>query len=146
MLIILQIFVSFHIVRSLAISIVPAHAIVPEEDAANVELFKSERIQLTDEVIDAIAHSQGTSHLADLVAFKVNITKLERNSTSCKTYPDDASWPADSVWADFDTLLGGGFIRTRPIASSCYDTKEWGVKNVPKCNNLTNNFRVFPTQ
>ena len=120
---ILSLSIAFLNIRSSAFSIAPALTFVPETSAANVQLFKSERIQLKDDIVDSIARHQYTAYLADLIAFDSNNTQKKWNFTSCKTYPDDALWPLDSVWDDFDALLDGGLIPTVPIASPCYNTR-----------------------
>ncbi|KXH29855.1 FAD-dependent monooxygenase [Colletotrichum nymphaeae SA-01] len=39
----------------------------------------------------------------------------------CKTTPYDTTWPSDSDWTALNQSVGGALIKTRPVASSCYD-------------------------
>lgn len=125
-------------------AIPPAQTLVPETTAANGPLLGSERIQLTDAIIDRIASNEATSSIANLFAFDHNGTTVNRN-TACKTFPGDALWPSQSNWDIFDALLNDGLVPTVPIASPCYNSK-WGAKDIAKCNNVVNNFTKYPLQ
>lgn len=40
----------------------------------------------------------------------------------CKISPSDATWPIETEWAVLNNSIGGTLIKTRPAASSCYET------------------------
>ena len=126
-------------------AISPARTTIPETTAANGPLLESERIQLTDAVIDRISNDKAASSIADLVAFEHNGMAVNRNFTDCKTYPGDDLWPSKSKWNIFDALLDDGLVPTVPIASPCYDSK-WGAKDPAKCNNVVSDFGKYPIQ
>jgi hypothetical protein len=59
-------------------------------------------------------------------------------SGSCKVFPGDSSWPADSVWETFDQILGHtALIKTVPLASPCYNGKYY---DAAICAQLTANW------
>ncbi|KXH56567.1 FAD-dependent monooxygenase [Colletotrichum salicis] len=39
----------------------------------------------------------------------------------CKTTPYNTTWPTDGDWTALNQSVRGALIRTRPVASSCYD-------------------------
>ncbi|KAJ0297905.1 hypothetical protein COL516b_010270 [Colletotrichum fioriniae] len=39
----------------------------------------------------------------------------------CKTTPYDTIWPTDNYWTALNHSVGGALIKTRPVASACYD-------------------------
>ncbi|KAF5486026.1 FAD-linked oxidoreductase hmp9 [Colletotrichum fructicola] len=65
--------------------------------------------------------------LSVLVGCTIGDNVLVKHSTpdavrrECKCAPGDECWPAESVWKEFDTDLGGKLVETQPIAQSCYD-------------------------
>jgi hypothetical protein len=140
----LPIFFFLQVSKSLTLSTASSQTIVPRDGVANIQLFDWETKQLTNEEINGIIQNQHTAHLADII--DSNNTGIEPNFTTCKTFPGDTEWPGKSVWDDFNGLLGGSLIETVPIASLCYSTKEWGPKNIARCNVVTSSFTRFPTQ
>lgn len=126
-------------------AIQPARTTVPEAVAANSPLLDSERIQLTEAVIDRIKNDSVASSIADVVAFGHNGTTMKQNFTNCKTYPGDVLWPSQSEWDIFNALLDDGLIPTVPVASTCYDSK-WRPKDVAKCNHVVSDFTKYPIQ
>lgn len=39
---------------------------------------------------------------------------------SCKTFPDDETWPSSGRWNAFNASLGGALIKSVPPAAACY--------------------------
>ncbi|KAJ7776003.1 hypothetical protein DFH07DRAFT_73735 [Mycena maculata] len=44
-----------------------------------------------------------------------------KDTRSCKTIPQDATWPSDTDWSNFNESIDGRLIRTIPIAQSCHN-------------------------
>lgn len=127
----------------LAVDLLPS--LVPNAVTADAELFSSERSQLTDAILDQISRDVATAHLAKVVAFQSNTSDGSHNFTGCKTFPGDSGWPSNSIWDDIDRLINGTLIKTKPIASLCYNS-QWGTKDLDGCSALVSNFQKFPTQ
>lgn len=49
---------------------------------------------------------------------------------SCKTFPDDETWPSPARWNTFNTSLGGALIKSVPPAAACY---AGDYNNAAKC-------------
>ncbi|KXG54331.1 FAD-binding, type 2 [Penicillium griseofulvum] len=47
-------------------------------------------------------------------------------SGSCKTSPDDSSWPSANEWQALNQSIQGTLIKTAPAASSCYPGNPFG--------------------
>lgn len=119
-------------------SIEPAEALLPSDSpAAGVSLFEYERRQLTEEVVQLIRNQESTAKYSNLFAFG-NLTSPILNNNTCKSFPDDLSWPQEDAWNIFDSLLGGALIPTIPSAASCY--KNWGLYNEEKCAAVIGNW------
>jgi hypothetical protein len=129
----------------LCLAIDPQSSLGPNAVTANAELFPSERSQLTDTIIDKISRNVATAHLANVVAFQSNRSDESHNITGCKTFPGDYGWPSDSTWNDIGELIDGSLIKTKPIASLCYNS-QWGIKDPGGCSALVSRFQKFPTQ
>lgn len=104
---------------SLSYSLVSLSTLVTSSAAA-ATLFDFENAQLE------------TSHLAHLNdstkalftfgnAYTADAPAIAAKRSACKVFPGDAAWPSDRVWDIFNELLGGALIKTKPIASSCYN-------------------------
>ncbi|KAF4958778.1 hypothetical protein FGADI_2122 [Fusarium gaditjirri] len=46
----------------------------------------------------------------------------------CRCVPDQSCWPSPTDWKAFDTKIGGGLIKTEPIAQFCYPGPEEDLK------------------
>jgi hypothetical protein len=57
---------------------------------------------------------------------------------TCKTIPEDASWPSDSVWSTFNSSVGGRLIKTIPIGSPCFTGP---LFDAAKCQNIKDNWQ-----
>ncbi|KAI8937694.1 hypothetical protein NX059_005395 [Plenodomus lindquistii] len=121
-----------------------AAASVSTVSAAGAPLQPAEALQLTDAVLERLATDDSTSKYA--AYFDIEDGSVagsgagrRRAAPSWKTFPGDAAWPKKHVWDLFNALLGGALIPTKPIASSCYDTK-WGNKDTATCADVTANF------
>jgi hypothetical protein len=126
----------------------PAATTVPSGSSAGVDLFKSETVQLTDEVLRKIdAQTDGADVLA-LVGFEVDtdsaIASQSRHSGACKVFPGDGNYPQPETWSLFDVLLGGALIKTKPIAAPCY--KSSGVYDEVKCADVSKRFTIADLQ
>ncbi|KAI1024240.1 hypothetical protein LB504_005371 [Fusarium proliferatum] len=56
----------------------------------------------------------------------------------CKLSPFDGTWPIDAEWAALNDSISGSLIKTRPAASSCYNTNPF---NAPlNCNIVETNW------
>jgi hypothetical protein len=126
----------------------PAATTVPSGSSAGVDLFKSETVQLTDEVLREIdAQADGADVLA-LVGFEIDtdsaLASQSRHSGACKVFPGDKNYPQPETWSLFDGLLGGALIKTIPIAAPCY--KSSGVYDEVKCADVSNRFTIADLQ
>ncbi|KAL4814967.1 hypothetical protein BDW67DRAFT_186262 [Aspergillus spinulosporus] len=122
-------------------NVVSALAILAMSAAANASsstLFPSERVQLTDAVLDKLASTYNTS-VSDLFSFSnaSASSSLSRQSRhSCKLMPGDEEWPSALTWEIFDLLLGGGLIRATPLAAYCYP--DWPDESLLRLSFLGN--------
>ena len=114
---------------------------------ANLPLFESETIQLTDNVVAALRKNPELADYASLVEFGdgANSTlsvraRRARRALRCKTMPGDDLYPSQAAWADFDKLLGSALEKIVPIASPCYKDSEYDNYDAAKCSNLVKNF------
>jgi hypothetical protein len=122
----------------------PAATSVPVTAPAGAALQEAETLQLTDSVIERLVSDKATAEYAEYFAFDnssvANPARARRAaSAACKTFPGDAAWPKKTVWNIFDVLLGGALIPTKPVASSCYDSK-WGRKDSAQCKDVSTNW------
>jgi hypothetical protein len=104
-------------------------------------LFSYETKQLTKGVLEDVSAALQNNTLASMFAFgsnsttsKLTVSKRSVNH-SCKVMPEDSLWPLDLIWDLFDGLLGGGLIKTVPLASYCYP--DWPEYNASKCATIT---------
>lgn len=110
------------------------------EEIASAFLLHSEAFQLTDAVLANLT----ALHLSNISLFGFGddsastTNRRPISSGTCKTYPGDALWPSDDLWDIFDFLLGGALIKTKPVASPCYD--EFGNYNESQCAWLNSNW------
>jgi hypothetical protein len=131
--------------RLAATGIEPAATTVLDTTAAGAPLLKSEKIQLTEAVIERLRKSDATAEVAHLFAFTPASDFSKRVELRCKTFPGDSQWPSDPTWSTFDSLLDGALAPTIPVAAPCYDS-EWGPKDLAKCNAIVTGFSTWPTQ
>ncbi|KAH7403722.1 FAD binding domain-containing protein [Cadophora sp. MPI-SDFR-AT-0126] len=106
---------------------------------ATADLFASETLQLTDDVIANLTDLE----LSNITLFSfedspANTLKKRTVFGKCKTYAGDFLYPSTLVWKIFDILLGGALIKTVPYAAPCYD--DFGNFNKAKCDFLTANW------
>ncbi|KAJ5918308.1 FAD linked oxidase N-terminal [Penicillium verhagenii] len=104
---------------------------VSNASQAGAPLFESETVQLTDQSLSTLNSSQ-----AALFGFGKNSSRpstLQRGQ--CRLLPGDKSWPSDSVWGQFDELLGGALIKTVPLAAPCYPSSP--EYDSDTCKNVT---------
>jgi hypothetical protein len=100
---------------------------------AGVPLFKSETVQLTEKSL--------SPNQTALFGFGKNASRPSTpHKGQCRLLPGDKSWPSDSVWGQFDDLLGGALIKTVPLAAACYPS--WPEYDVDKCKNVTADWTV----
>lgn len=115
-------------------SLAPAAQTVPPSSAAGAPLFATERVQLTQPVIDNLTTTLNESTAA-LFAFgnnTANSTLAARSFGGCKVFPGDTFWPSELIWKIFNLLSGGALIKTVPSASPCY--QGWGDFNSAECS------------
>lgn len=115
--------------------------------SSSANWFDYEYLQLTDEVIANLSASLGNIN-ASLFDFGVvggssdnassSNAKRSLSSGQCKTAPGDANWPSATVWDLLDLFLGGGLIKTVPLASPCYEN--WGNYDADLCAVITANW------
>lgn len=100
------------------------------------DAFFYETAQLTEAFLD---------NLTELEFSNISLFNFANNSEShlpasgeCKTYPGDSNWPTDATWNVLDQLLDGALIKTKPVASPCY--QNWGDYDEVECAWLTANW------
>ncbi|KAK0617778.1 hypothetical protein B0T17DRAFT_495718 [Bombardia bombarda] len=74
------------------------------------------------------------------IAFASSISILSSartNSSRCKAFPGDQSWPTADEWSRLNTTLGGVLLNPLPAASVCYPTSP--AFNSAACNFLFTN-------
>ncbi|KAJ6114909.1 FAD linked oxidase N-terminal [Penicillium sp. IBT 16267x] len=109
---------------------------VSNASQAGVPLFESETVQLTDKSLSTLNSNQ-----AALFGFGKNASRQSTlRKGECKLLPGDKSWPSDSVWGQFDDVLGGALIKTVPLAAACYPS--WPEYDSDKCENVTADWTV----
>lgn len=111
----------FYSIVSLNASLVAAtNARRYDNGTSSTALFDFETIQLkTSDLAQLNASMQALFTFGN--ASSVDASSIASSRSACKVFPGDAAWPADDVWDIFNDLLGGGLIKTIPIASSCYN-------------------------
>lgn len=63
--------------------------------------------------------------LLPLAAFLSQVHGLQahvNNSTTCKSTPDDASWPSPSQWSFLNNTLSGRLLYPLPPAAACHSS------------------------
>jgi hypothetical protein len=129
---------------SLTTSVAPAAETVAPDSVANVQLFDSEIVQLTDDAISLLRSDPVTAEYASLFEFedpKNFTTKTHpRRSLRCKTMPGDPTYPSKLVWGLFDQLLGGALEKIVPIGSVCYKNSEYNNYDTERCDHIIKNF------
>jgi FAD/FMN-containing dehydrogenase len=129
-----------------AAAVGPAATTVPStETDANVELFKAETVQLTEEVVAELSTSENDTirEYAHLFAFEgtgePSSSRIRRAGT-CKAAPGTPSWPLKIVWDIFDLLLGGALSPIVPAASPCYQNSVYNNYDAAKCAAVNSNW------
>jgi hypothetical protein len=134
--------------QSASLAVPPAaETLTANTTPANIALFESETIQLTDNVVAALQQNSELADYATLVEFEdsTNSTlttraRRARRALRCKTMPGDDLYPSKATWAVFDKLLGGALEKVIPIASPCYKDSEYNNYDAAKCANLVKDF------
>lgn len=133
---------------STVVSVSPAAEKLPADvTPANLPLFDTEVIQLTDKVIAAIQEHTDYAEYASLVGFGDSPettpsarTRRARRSPRCKTMPGDSLYPNESGWKVFNALLGGALEKVVPIGSPCYKQSQYNNYDAARCAELVQNF------
>jgi hypothetical protein len=133
---------------SSTVSIGPAaETVASDATAANVPLFDSETVQLTDKVVSQLRNDPALNGYAALFEFEdsSNSTvsaraRRVRKSQRCKTMPGDLMYPNQTAWGVFDDLLGGALEKIVPIASPCYKVSEYNNYDAGKCAVLVRDY------
>ncbi|OSS43294.1 hypothetical protein B5807_12134 [Epicoccum nigrum] len=62
-----------------------------------------------------------------LVPALASASVIPSNATrSCKTTPNDSSWPSSADWNSFNNTINGSLLRTIPVASACWSGNPFG--------------------
>jgi hypothetical protein len=133
---------------SFTASVAPAaETVASDVTPANVALFDTETVQLTDNVVSDLQANPDVAEYAALFEFEdsSNSTlsaraRRVRKSLRCKTMPGDLLYPSKIVWGVFDLLLGGALEKIVPIGSPCYKKSEYNNYNAEKCASLVANY------
>lgn len=133
---------------SFTASVAPAaETVASDATPANVALFDTETVQLTDNVVSDLQANPDVAEYAALFEFEdsSNSTlsaraRRVRKSLRCKTMPGDLLYPSKIVWGVFDLLLGGALEKIVPIGSPCYKKSEYNNYNAEKCASLVANY------
>jgi hypothetical protein len=133
---------------SFTASVAPAaETVAADTTQANVPLFNTEVVQLTDDVVADLQSNPDVSKYASLFEFEDSPdstvsarTRRVRKSLRCKTMPGDLLYPNKLVWGIFDALLGGALEKIVPIGSPCYQNSEYNNYNAAKCASLVQNY------
>jgi hypothetical protein len=136
------------LVPSFTASVSPAaETVASDATPANVALFDTETVQLTDNVISDLQNNPNVSEYASLFEFEdsSNSTvsaraRRMRKSLRCKTMPGDILYPNKLVWGVFDLLLGGALEKIIPIGSPCYKNSAYNNYDAAKCAFLVANY------
>lgn len=133
---------------SMVVSVSPAAEALPADvTTANLPLFDTEAIQLTDKVVTAIKEHTDYAEYASLVDFGDSLKptvsariRRARRTPRCKTMPGDSLYPNESAWKVFDALLGGALEKIIPIGSPCYKQSQYNNYDAARCAELVQNF------
>jgi hypothetical protein len=136
------------VVPSFTASVAPAaETVASDATPAEVALFDTEIVQLTDSVVSELQSNPDIAEYASLFEFEDSAnstissrTRRVRKSLRCKTMPGDLLYPNKLVWGLFDLLLGGALEKIVPIGSPCYKTSEYNNYNAEKCASLVANY------
>lgn len=131
-------------VPSFTASVAPAaETVAADATPANVALFDTEAVQLTDNVVSDLQNNPDVAEYASLFEFEDSSNSSQsararriRKSLRCKTMPGDLLYPSKLVWGVFDLLLGGALEKIVPIGSPCYKKSEYNNYNAAKCASL----------
>jgi hypothetical protein len=137
-----------HAAPSFTASVAPAaETVALDATPANVALFDTETVQLTDNVVSKLQANPDIAKYAALFEFEdsSNSTlsaraRRVRKSLRCKTMPGDLLYPSKIIWGVFDLLLGGALEKIVPIGSPCYKKSEYNNYNAEKCASLVANY------
>jgi len=129
---------------SFTASVAPAaETVASDATPANVPLFDTETVQLTDNVVSDLQNNPDVSEYASLFEFADSSnstvsarTRRMRKSLRCKTMPGDLLYPNKLVWGIFDLLLGGALEKIVPIGSPCYKDSQYNNYDAAKCASL----------
>lgn len=135
---------------SAGVSLSPAAEIVDiNVTPANLSLFETETVQLTDNVIAAIKEHDEYAEYASLFEFGDSPntrpsarTRRAREAPRCKTMPGDPLYPNKAEWSLFDTLLGGALEKIIPIGSPCYKQSQYNNYDAARCAELVKDWNT----
>lgn len=135
---------------STVVSVSPAaETLTADVTPANLPLFDTEAIQLTDKVVAALEEHTDYAEYASLIGFGDSLKpttserlRRVRRSSRCKTMPDDPLYPSESGWKVFDALLGGALEKIVPIGSPCYKQSQYNNYDAARCAELVQNFNA----
>jgi hypothetical protein len=135
---------------SAGVSFSPAAEIVDiNVTPANLSLFETETVQLTDNVITAIKEHHEYAEYALLFEFgdspssKLSArTRRAREAARCKTMPGDPLYPNKAEWSLFDFFLGDALEKIIPIGSPCYKQSEYNNYDAARCAELVKDWNT----
>lgn len=128
---------------SVTTSIAPAAETVATLTPADVPLFSTETIQLTDKVVSGLQDDPNVAEYASLFKFgdaDNTQSRQARIAQRCKTMPGDALYPSKLLWSVFDLLSGGALEPVIPIGSPCYPNSTYNNYDAERCAFLVKNF------
>ncbi|EMD95578.1 hypothetical protein COCC4DRAFT_35376 [Bipolaris maydis ATCC 48331] len=133
-----------------SVSLSPAAEIVDVHvTPANLSLFETETVQLTDNVIAAIKEHDEYAKYASLFEFGDSPTprlsahsRRAREAPRCKTMPGDPLYPNQAEWSLFDFFLGGALEKIVPIASPCYKQSQYNNYDAARCAELVKDWNT----
>ena len=67
-----------------------------------------------------LEESIGTFSVKDEALFGFAAARSPPSAATCKTFPTDATWPAEEDWSRLNATLNGALVKTVPIAAPCY--------------------------
>ncbi|KAL4953782.1 hypothetical protein BDW69DRAFT_184166 [Aspergillus filifer] len=76
--------------------------------------FDYETVQVLPSDLQSLNHSE-----AALFKFGSSNDQVQ-NSSHCKVFPGDSSWPSSAKWSLLNNVTGGALIKGVPRASTCY--------------------------
>lgn len=133
-----------------SVSLSPAAEVVDVSvTPANLSLFETETVQLTDNVIAAIKEHNEYAEYASFFEFgdspssKLSArTRRAHEAARCKTMPGDPLYPNKAEWNLFDSFLGGALEKIVPIGSPCYKQSQYNNYDAARCAELVKDWNT----